>query len=85
MINRHEMQQFRSDPEMVTILSEVADARAALVPEESVLESKPSFGDSRTEETPDASTISLMFEPPFPIIIPQLGDGTKILTTKEKP
>jgi hypothetical protein len=85
MMKLQVMQLFRSGPVTVTTLSDVADARASLVPNESMLVAWPSFGDKRTDDTPEASTICFIFEPLFPIIMPQLGEGTKIRTTKLKP
>jgi hypothetical protein len=84
MIKLHVMQLFRSGPVTVTTLSAVADASAALVLNDSALVSEPSLGDKRTDDTPEASTICLILEPPFPIIMPQLEDGTKIRITKLK-
>jgi hypothetical protein len=49
------------------------------------LDHRHPFEDSRTAETPEESTICLMLVPPFPMIIPQHGTGTRIRTTNENP
>mmetsp|Transcript_7735 Transcript_7735/g.8838 ORF Transcript_7735/g.8838 Transcript_7735/m.8838 type:complete len:94 (+) Transcript_7735:1030-1311(+) len=86
----HVKQLLRSGPVIVTIRSAVAETSAATLTRVDPVEkdeSDPptSFGDSLTEDTPESSTNCFIFEPPFPMIIPQQGTGTRIRTTKENP
>ena len=68
-------------PVSVTTRSDVPDTTAA----DGEVGSELSLGDSRTDETPDASSICLMLDPALPIIIPQLELGTNKRTTKSNP
>ena len=68
-------------PVKVTTRSDVPETTAA----EGEEWSECSFGESRTDETPEASSICFMFDPALPIIIPQLELGTRSLTTKSNP
>jgi hypothetical protein len=68
-------------PVSVTTLSEVPETTVA----EGEIRSELSFGDSRTDETPDVSSMCLIFDPALPIIIPQLEVGTNNRTTKSNP
>ena len=88
----HFRQLFKSGPVIVTTRSDVAETRAAaaagVVPTgyaPGISALPPSFGESLTDETPELSTICLILVPPFPIIIPQQGVGTRMRTTKENP
>jgi len=88
------IQRFKSGPETVTIRSDVADTAAAAAegsPDDTIELMFPptvtptsvvSLGERRMEDTPDASAIDLMFDPPRPMSIPQQGVGTSIRTEK---
>jgi hypothetical protein len=81
MISRHIKQLSKVGPVKVTTRSEVA----AMAADDGEEVSELSLGDNRTEETPEASSMCLIFDPALPIIIPQLELGTRMRTTKSKP
>lgn len=74
-------------PVSVTTLSSVPDLTATVAGCACACDdcSGLSFGDSRTDVTPEDSSMCLMLTPPFPMIIPQLELGTNNRTTKSNP
>lgn len=68
-------------PVNVTTLSDVPETAAP----DGEPASELSLGDSLTEDTPDASSMCLIFDPALPIIIPQLELGTNNRTTNSNP